>query len=147
MKIILKEDVQKLGSKGDVVDVADGYARNYLLPRKLAVEATKQKLEELKRKEHKQEKKENEKIEEAQEKADKMSEGQYEFKVKAGEEGKLFGSVTTNDIAERLKENGFNVDKKDIKLEENIKSLGVHNVTVQLFQDVAAEIKVNVKEE
>ena len=146
MKLILKEDVEKLGEAGDVVDVADGYARNYLLPRQLAVEATEHRLNQLEKKQEKKKKKEKNKRENAEEIASDLEDEKYSFSVKAGEEGRLFGSVTSKDIAEKLKDKGYEVEKKDVELDENIKSLGVHKVSVKIYDDIYAEIKVKVEE-
>lgn len=146
MKIILKEDVDKLGSEGEVVDVADGYARNYLLPRGLAARATRGKLKEIKREQKRKKRKEKEKIKEAEKKSAELEEKKYVFKVKAGEQGRLFGSVTTKDIAEKVKEDGFDIDKRNIQLDDNIKSLGIHKVPVKIYGDVSATLKVEVNE-
>ncbi len=146
MKIILREDVKKLGEKGDIIEVADGYARNYLLPRKLAVEATQQKIKSLKREEKQEKKREKEKIKETEEMAKKLEEQVFEFSVKAGEEGRLFGSVTTKDIAEKVNNAGFEIERKNIELDQNIKSLGVHKISVKLFKGVTATINVKVVE-
>jgi len=146
MRIILKEDVKKLGEQGDIVDAADGYARNYLIPRGMAVEATRQKIKSLKRDEKLQQEKEQGKINQAKEIAGKIEDSVFEFSVKAGEEGRLFGSVTTKDIAEKANNAGFEIEKKNINLDENIKSLGVHKVQVKIYKDVTATINVKVVE-
>ena len=146
MRIILKEDVKKLGEQGDIVDAADGYARNYLIPRGMAVEATRQKIKSLKRDEKLQQEKEQGKINQAKEIAGKIEDSIFEFSVKAGEEGRLFGSVTTKDIAEKANNAGFEIEKKNINLDENIKSLGVHKVQVKIYKDVTATINVKVVE-
>lgn len=147
MKVILREDVEDLGSEGDIVDVADGYARNYLLPRRLAEEATEGKIKQVRQRKEKREKKKKKQRQVAQEKADKLSAETFEISVKAGEEGRLFGSVTTADIAEKLSEAGYDeVEKVNIELDENIKDLGVHKVPVKIFEDIRAEIKIKVVE-
>ena len=146
MKVILKEDVKKLGEEGDIVEVADGYARNYLIPRKLVVEATRQKVKSLKREEKLQQKKEKEKIQQAEKIAKKIEDRIFEFSVKAGEEGRLFGSVTSKDIAEKVNDAGFEIEKKNIQLEDKIKSLGTHKVPVKMYKDVVAAINVKVVE-
>ncbi|MFW5998833.1 MAG: 50S ribosomal protein L9 [Halanaerobiaceae bacterium] len=146
MEIILKEDVENLGSAGEIVEVADGYARNYLLPRKMAVTATKQKKKEIEKIKEKQRKKEQEKRGEAEQTADELSDKKYVFSVKAGEQGRLFGSVTSNDIAGKLEKDGYDIDKREIELDGNIKSLGVHKVPVKIYDDIYAEIKVEVVE-
>lgn len=146
MKVILKSDVKKLGSKGDIVKVSDGYARNFLMPKKLAEEATKSNLNELKHKEKVQEKKYQENLAEAEELASKLEEKDFVISVKAGENGRLFGSVTTKDIAKAVKKEGFKIDKRKIDLSDHIKSLGVHKVNVKIFKDVEATLKVKVIE-
>lgn len=146
MKIILREDVEKLGQAGDVVEVADGYARNFLLPKKLAVQAKPGKLEEIKKMEKKKRKQEEARREEAQEQAGKMEEAKLVFPVKAGEQGRLFGSVTSQDIADKFEEKGFEIDRRNIDLEENIKELGEHQISIKIFKDISAEITVEVVE-
>ena len=146
MKVVLTEDVKKLGSKGDVVDAADGYARNYLMPRGLAVEATQQKIKELEEKEAKKNRLESEKREDAQKLKSKLESEKFVIKVKAGENGRLFGSVNTKDIAEAAADKGYDIDKRKIELDDSIKNLGVHNVQVKLYDDIIAELKVEVQE-
>jgi len=146
MKVILKEDVKKLGSKGDVVDVADGYARNYLFPRALAAEATKGKMKEIKEQEAKKKRLKSEKREEAEKLKSKLESEKFVLKVKAGEQGRLFGSVNTKDIAEAASEKGYNIDKRKIELNDSIKNLGVHNIKVKLYDDITAELKIDVQE-
>lgn len=144
MKVILTRDVKKLGRAGEVVKVADGYARNFLFPRGLAKEATEGNLAELKHEQEIQKKREQEARKLAEGTAEKLKKTPVEIKVKAGESGRLFGSVTSKDIARALKDKGFNIKKKDIQLEENIKSLGTHRILVKLHQDVTGEIIVKV---
>ncbi|AZO93545.1 50S ribosomal protein L9 [Halocella sp. SP3-1] len=146
MKVILKSDVKKLGSKGDIVKVSDGYARNFLMPKGLAEEATQSNLNELKHKEKIQERKYKENLTEAEELASKLEEKDFVIAVKAGENGRLFGSVTTKDIAKAVKKEGFKIDKRKIDLSDHIKSLGVHKVKVKIFKDVEATLKVKVVE-
>ena len=146
MKVVLTEDVKKLGSQGDVVDVADGYARNYLFPRSLAVEATKRKVKEIREKEAKKERIENEKKEEAKKLKAKLEAEKFLLKVKAGESGRLFGSVNTKDIAEAAAEKGYDIDKRKIELSDSIKTLGMHKVEVKLYDDITAELNVKVEE-
>ncbi len=146
MKVVLTEDVKKLGSKGDVVEAADGYARNYLMPRGLAVEATQQKIKEMKEKEAKKNRLENEKREDAKKLKSKLESEKFEIKVKAGENGRLFGSVNTKDIAEAASNKGYDIDKRKIELDDSIKSLGMHTVEVKIYDDISASLKVNVKE-
>ena len=146
MKVVLKEDVKNLGSKGDIVDAADGYARNYLMPRGLAAEATKQKIKEMKEKEAKKNRLENEKREDANKLKSKLESEKFEIKVKAGDNGRLFGSVNTKDIAEAAAEKDYDIDKRKIDLDDSIKSLGMHTVEVKLYDDITANLKINVKE-
>lgn len=146
MKIVLREDVKKLGSKGDVVDAADGYARNYLIPRGLAVEATKQKIKELEEQEAKENRLESEKREDAEKLKSKLESEKFVIKVKAGDKGRLFGSVNTKDIAEAAADKGYDIDKRKIDLDDSIKSLGMHKVSVKIYDDISAGLKVNLKE-
>ncbi len=147
MKVILKEDVKNLGTAGTVVNVADGFARNFLIPKKLAVEANTKNIKAL---EH-----ERKKIEEAARKAKEMakevsarlSSVTIEIKAKAGEEGKLFGSITNADISDALKKEGFEIDRKKIIVEEPIKRLGSYTVNVKVHQDITVPINVNVVSE
>jgi large subunit ribosomal protein L9 len=144
MKVILLEDVTNLGSIGDTVNVKDGYARNYLIPRNKAVPATSRNL---KAQEHHLRVVENRKeqaAEEARSVGEKISGTALTFTRKAGETGRLFGSVTNMDIADALKEKDLTVDRKDIVLTEPIKNLGEFEVTVKLHQDVTPVIRVTV---
>jgi large subunit ribosomal protein L9 len=147
MKIILVKDVDKLGEIGDIVDVADGYGRNYLLPRGYAIAATARNKRQL---EHEQRVREQ-RIAQARKDAEAFA-GTLQgilchFTRKAGEEGKLFGSVTALDIAEKLKEAGFDIDRRRIQLEQPIKSLGEFSVPVRIRTDVSGQLKVTVAAE
>ncbi|MCK8826860.1 50S ribosomal protein L9 [Natroniella acetigena] len=147
MKVILKKDVKGLGSKGEVVKAADGHARNYLIPRGLAKEATNANMKKLKQKKKVKARKKEKELEEAQAKADKIADQVFTISVKAGENGRLFGSVTTNDIAEQVAEFlGEKIDKRKVDLAENIRSLGIRKVDIKLHKDVTATIKVKVIE-
>lgn len=146
MKVVLTQDVKKLGSKGDVVDAADGYARNYLMPRGLAVEATQHKIKELKEKESKKNRLENEKRDDAKKQKSKLESEKFVIKVKAGENGRLFGSVNTKDIAKAAASKGYDIDKRKINLNDSLKSLGMHTIEVKLYSDITAQLKVNIKE-
>ncbi|MBM7557608.1 50S ribosomal protein L9 [Halanaerobacter jeridensis] len=147
MKVILQEDVSNLGNKGDVVEAADGHARNYLLPRGLAKEATKQNLNNLEQKKKSKQKQKEEERKEAQKKAEELEGLVLEIAVKAGDNNRLFGSVTSMDIADEIEaETGEKIDKRNIDLDENIKNLGVKPVDIKLHKDVTATVKVKVIE-
>jgi large subunit ribosomal protein L9 len=147
MQIILQEDVEKLGHRGDVVTVKPGYARNFLLPKKLAVEATRGNMKALERIRGALAKKTATELEAAKKQAELLSLVSLKFARKTGENDQMFGSVTTGDIADGLKTQGFDVDKRQVQLAEPIKTLGEFPVTVKVFRDVTAEIKVNVAKE
>ena len=144
MEVILKEDVKKLGHRGDVVKVADGYGRNYLLPGKLAIEATlanKAVIEQMKNsavRKSAKEKVESESL------ATQLSVVELSFERKVGDNDHLFGSVTSGDIAQQLEEKGFTIDKRKISLEEPLKTVGEFHVPVKLHRDVTAHVKVTV---
>ncbi|HEY0673404.1 MAG TPA: 50S ribosomal protein L9 [Longimicrobiales bacterium] len=144
LKVILRQDVPELGQSGDIVTVKPGYARNFLLPRGMAYEATGANIRQLEEEKRRGEAKSKQQYLEARRRASQLEPVSLTFHANAGEEGKLFGSITSADIAERLKEQGldFEVDKRDIELEEPIKSLGVYNVAVRLHTDVKPEIKI-----
>ena len=144
MKVILLEDVRGSGKAGDVVKVSDGYARNMLIPKGLAMEATPQNLKQLEKKKEAMAKKFAEDKAQALEMKKKLEETAVTVKAKAGENGKVFGSITSKDIADALKEMGYEVDKKKIQLDAPIKSTGITEVTIKLFTEVAGKIKVNV---
>lgn len=146
MKVILKEDVKKLGLKGDLVNVSDGYARNFLIPRGLVEEATEGSIKQLKQKVKANKRKKIEKASEAKEVATELEKEKFVISVKSGENGRLFGSVTTKDIADAVKKAGYKIDKRKISLSENIKSLGVHNIQVKLYEGVSANLKIQVVE-
>ncbi len=147
MQVILKEDVTNLGKKGELKDVATGYARNHLIPRNLAVEATPQRLREWKKNRDKIEQQNRLQKEEASAQAVELSKQELIFAMPSGEGGRLFGSVTPTDIAEKLAENGIKIDKKRIDISDPIKSLGNHLVTVRLFPGVKTDLKIKVKSE
>ena len=147
MKVILLEDVKALGKKGQIVNVNDGYARNFILPKKLGLEANNKNLNDLKLKKANDEKIAQEQLEEAQELGEKIEAGKVELAIKVGEGGRTFGSVSTKEIATAVKEQmGYDIDKKKTQLKEAIKTLGTHNVPVKLHTKVTAELKVVVKE-
>jgi large subunit ribosomal protein L9 len=147
MQIILQEDVDKLGNRGDVVTVKPGYARNFLLPKKLAVEATPGNMKALERIRGALAKKTATELEAAKKQAELLALVSLSFTRKTGENDQMFGSVTTGDIAEGLKNEGFNIDKRQIQLPEPLKTLGDFPVTVKVFRDVTAEIKVHIGKE
>jgi large subunit ribosomal protein L9 len=144
MKVFLKEEVKNLGSIGEVVSVSDGYARNYLFPKKLAVEANTKNLKEFEHNKRIIQEKAARIKGEMKNAADRLSSVSLTIKAKAGEEEKLFGSVTNMDIAEALKEAGYDIDKKKIVLEEPIKRLGEYSVEVKIDSEISAQVKVNV---
>lgn len=144
MKVILVKDVKNVGKAGEIVNVSDGYGRNYLLPRGLAIEATESNVKALNEKKKAEEKKRQQELEEAKEMAQKLSNLSLVLKVKAGENGKLFGSVTSKDVEEALKEKGFDIDKKKIVFNENVKTTGTYYVDIKLYQGVIAKVKVDV---
>jgi len=147
MEVILKEDVAKLGSRGDVVKVAEGYGRNYLIPKKLAIEATtanRAVIEQMKAASVRRV---------ARERGDAEALGQQlagvelAFTRKAGEHDHLFGSVTSADIAQELERKGFNIDRRKLQLDEPLKALGEFNVSVKLHRDVSVPVKVKIHKE
>ncbi len=144
MQVILLKDVDGVGEAGAVVEVSDGYARNYLLPKKLATVATSRKVKSI----EKQRQAVMERIKKEQKAtqtlAQQLSEVTLSIEKQAGEEGKLFGSVTKKEIAEALEAKGFKIDKKQVVLEENIKSLGEYDVEIKLPHGQSAKIKVEV---
>ena len=147
MKVILLEAVRGTGKAGDVVKVSDGYARNMLIPRGLAMEATPQNLKKLEKEKEALRKKNFDDREKALDQKEQLEKAPITLKTKAGENGKIFGSITSKDIADALTEKGIEVDKKKIVLDNPIKTLGLSEVTVKLFQDVSAKLKVNVEAE
>jgi len=145
MEVILKEDVNKLGHRGDVVKVADGYGRNYLLPGKLAIEATvanKAVIEQMKGSAIRKSAKEKT---EAQTLATQLDAVELVFERKVGENEHLFGSVTSGDIAHQLEQKGYTIDRRKISLEEPLKTLGEFHVPVKLHREVTTHLKVTVK--
>lgn len=147
MKVILREDVKNIGNMGQIIDVTDGFGRNYLVPRGLAVEANIRNIKSLEHEKKVIQEKARKIKNQAQDLASKVSSAAVVIKAKAGEEGKLFGSVTTMDIAEQLKKEGFDIDKKKISLEEPIKRIGSYSVKIKIHPEIAAEVNVQVVEE
>ena len=148
MKVILLQDVKSLGKEGEIVNVNDGYARNFIIPKKLGVEANNKNLNDLKLKKSNEEKIAKENKEAAEKLAGELKAGQILLKIKVGEGGKAFGSVSAKEIAAAVKEQmGLDVDKKKIQLKETLKTLGTHIVPIKLHPEVTAELKVEIKEE
>ena len=142
MEVILRQAVENLGKPGDVVKVTNGYARNFLLPRGIAFEATPGNLKRIAQEKDRLEAAENERKGAAQKLAEKLEQVSLTFSARVGEEGKLFGSVTTADIAQQLESQGFDIEKRQIDLHEPLKALGVFRVPVRLHAEVKPEIKV-----
>jgi large subunit ribosomal protein L9 len=147
MQIILQEDIEKLGHRGDVVTVKPGYARNYLLPRDLAIEATPGNMKALERIRTALAKKTATELEAAKRQADLLVGVSLNFKRKTGENDQMFGSVTASDISEGLSAQGYKIDKRQVQLAEPIKIIGEQSVTIKVFRDVTAQIKVSVEKE
>lgn len=145
MKVILQKDIKSVGKKGQILDASDGYARNYLLPKKLAVIADATNLNELKTKQDANKYKRDMTMANAKELVEKMKSFELTFKIKAGENGKTFGSVTAKDIADELNKKYFvEVDKKKIGLADAIKTIGVYTIDVKLFEGIVGKLKVTV---
>ena len=147
MEIVLLEDVKALGKKGQVVKVNDGYARNFILPKKLGVVATSKNLIDLKLQKAHEDKVAAEQLAAAKVLAEELKNKSVELKMKVGEGGRTFGAISTKEIAAAAKEQlGYELDKKKISVDEPIKSLGVHNVKIKLHPKVTADLKVKVTE-
>ena len=145
MKVILLDNIKGVGKKDEIINANDGYARNFLFPRKLAVEANAENLSKLKNKQDSVQHKRNVEKDKAEEIANKMKDIIVTIKVKAGDNGRIFGGVTSKEISENLKQQfNIEVDKKKIALTETIKNLGTVNVPVKLFEGVTGELKVKV---
>lgn len=147
MKVILLQDVKALGKKGDMVEVSNGYAGNYLLPRKLGIEATSKNVNDLKLKRANEDKKAAEQLAAAKDLAAELSDKTLELKLKVGEGGRTFGAVSTKEIAVAAKDQlGYEIDKKKISVDEPIRTVGSHIVKVKLHPKVTADLKVHVSE-
>ncbi|WAM31006.1 50S ribosomal protein L9 [Caldicellulosiruptor naganoensis] len=145
MKVVLLQDVKGLGKKDSIVEVNDGYARNYLIPRKLAVPLTEGLEKHIKEKKEAEQKKKEKELMLAKELADKLEKSFVIIKAKAGENGKLFGSITNKEIADEIKKQlGIDIDKKKIELEDPIKQIGSYEVSIRLYQGVLAKLKIHV---
>ena len=146
MKVILLEDVKSLGKKGEIVNVNDGYARNFILPKKLGLEATSKNLNDLKLQKQNDEKVAQEKLDAAKALAGEIKEKSITVKIQAGVEGKVFGSISSKEIAtEAKKQLNMDIDKKKIVIPDAIKSLGTYNVNIKLHKDVTATLTVKVE--
>ncbi|PIP70665.1 MAG: 50S ribosomal protein L9 [Nitrospirae bacterium CG22_combo_CG10-13_8_21_14_all_44_11] len=144
MKVILKEDVKNLGKMGDIVNVAEGHARNFLIPQKLAVEAITKNIKALELQKKVIQKKANKEKNSAQALSEKIAALNLTIKAKAGEEEKLFGSITSMDIAAELKNEGIDIDKKKISIDEPIKRLGAYTVGVKVHPDITTQLNITV---
>lgn len=146
MKVILLEDVKSLGKKGEIVNVNDGYARNFILPKKLGLEATSKNLNDLKLQKQNDEKVAQEKFDAAKALAEEIKEKSITVKIQAGVEGRVFGSISSKEIAlEAKKQLNMDIDKKKIIIPDAIKSLGTYNVNIKLHKDVMATLAVKVE--
>ena len=148
MKVVLLEDVKSLGKKGDIVEVSEGYARNFIIPKKKGVEANQENLNTLKLQKANEEKIAKEKLEAAKELAAKLNEASVSLTIKGGKDGRTFGSVSSKEIEEAIKSQlGLDIDKNKLVIAEPIKTFGNHEVKVKLHKDVTAALKVKVGEE
>ena len=148
MKIILLKDVKSLGKKGDLVEVSTGYARNYILPKKLGVEATGKNINDLKLQKAHQDKMAAEQLEAARELKEELEKKELALSIKVGDNGKAFGAISSKELAQAVKDQlGLTVDKKKIVIDEPIKTLGSHEVKMKLHPKVTAALKVKVTEE
>lgn len=146
MKVILKADIKGVGKKDEVINASDGYVRNFLFPKNLAVEANTENMKKLQAKKDATQYKKDVEKEEAQKVAEKMKKIMLKITVKAGENGKIFGGVSAKEIAENLeKQEKIKVDKKKIDLKETIKTLGIHTVEIKLYEGVIGKIKIDVR--
>jgi large subunit ribosomal protein L9 len=147
MKVILRQNYEPLGKIGEVVEVKDGYARNYLLPHKIAYSALKGNIRALEDEKKQAAKKTQQELKAAEELSVELEKVSVTIPVQVGEEDKIFGSVTTQMIADALKEKSYDIDKRKIDIEETIKTLGIYNVSIKLHPNVSAKIKVWVVRE
>jgi large subunit ribosomal protein L9 len=147
MEVILREEIEKLGNRGDIVKVAPGYARNFLLPRRLAVEATESNKKIVAQEREAHLRREAKNIADAQERAKLLSTVVLTIHQRAGENGQLFGSVTAQDIVNALHKLNYEIERKQVQLDDPIKTLGEHKVMLRLHREVSVEIPVNVVKE
>lgn len=147
MKVILLQDVKSVGKKGDLVELSEGYARNFILPKKLGVEANNANMNNLKLQKANEEKIAKEKLEAAKKLAEEIKEMSLTVKMKSGEGGRTFGSISTKEIAKAAKEQlNLDIDKKKMVLDEPIRTLGTHNIAIRLHKEVTAQLSVKVVE-
>lgn len=147
MKLILQEEVKSLGKKGDVIEASEGYARNYLLPRKLAIPATDANINAVSQQKSAVSRKQQQQLDEARVMASQLSKVAVSVAVKIGEGGRLFGSVTAKDVADALlQEHGIEMDKRKIEVKDAIKALGTYPVVIKFHPEVSAQIQVKVVE-
>lgn len=147
MKVVLKQDVRNLGKKGELVETSDGYARNFLFPRNLAAEADNKAMNELKNAESSKQFKIDTQIKQATASKNKLEGQVFKMTAKAGSKGRLFGSVTSKEIAQEIKKQyAISVDKRKVTLDTDIKAFGTYNATVKLYNGIVANIKVQVTE-
>lgn len=146
MKVIMLQTVKKIGQEGQIVEVSEGYARNFLLPKAYAVEASKGNVKNLDEKKQAEGRKKGKELEAAKKFAQKIDNTPLTITAKSGEGGKLFGSVTSKDLAELLAKKGIKVDKRKIELSEPIKSLGEYEINIKLYPEVSSTLKVKISE-
>lgn len=145
MKVILKADIKGVGKKDEVINASDGYARNFLFPKNLAVEANNENMSKLKARQNSAKFQKNQEREEAIQVANKLSKILLKIRVKSGENGKIFGGVSAKEIAQELEnEYKIKVDKKKINLKETIKTLGMQNIEIKLFEGVVGKLKIDI---
>ncbi len=147
MKVLLLQDVEKLGLEGEVVTVKDGYGRNYLIPKGLAIEATPSVLKDLEERRRQQARKLARQLEEARRMAEELAKTEVVIRAKVGEENRIFGTVTSTQVADYLAQKGFTIDRRRIEMPEDIRMLGVYTARVKLHPEVVAQIKIRVEPE
>lgn len=146
MKVIFLQDVKGQGLKGEIKNVADGYAHNFLIKKNLAVVATSENLKQLEKAKESAKQKEQADIKKAKTEKEKLEQTELIFKVPVGEQQKMFGSISTKQVIEKLAEMGYYIDKTQLKNTANLNTLGIHKINIQLFKGVDASVKVNIQE-